>query len=200
MLAIAAGLASTITPFRAQGNIFYDQGLWQSVINVVSTIPFDNDVSGSQTSYTAGGLTESGVHFSSSGLYVINSQPYHSSPFLYDGSGLLTIALPTGTTAIGMSLFSPTIANHLSLNATLASSGTVTDSFFRDAGSGVTFWGITSSDPISTITISSSIGWLGLDNFTIGAVPEPSTYVLIGFGSIILIAFHRLNRRPGLNP
>lgn len=197
LLAIAAGFASAITQVRA-ATIFYDQGLWQIGISVVSTVPFDNDLIGGQTNYTAAGLTESGVHFSSSELYVEPTAFYYLSPYLFDGSGLLTITLPTGTTAVGMNVISQTGgANLISLNAILTNSGTVSSSF-----SGVaynpTFWGITSSDPISTITINASSTWLGLDNFSIGTVPEPSTCakLAVGFGSLFI--FRRRNQSAAL--
>lgn len=78
---------------------------------------------------------------------------------------------------------------------TFADGGTL----LYDLTAGLGFWGITSSTGIATIAFgpgggSSQAGSFGIDNLSIGAVPEPGTWMLLvaGFG---MVGFG-LRRRP----
>jgi len=153
-------------------------------------------------------LTLDGVNFDTditTNLYVVDPAYFPN----YDrGSGAdlswqskgslppsLTTTLPPGISAFGGDFFS--IINNSSLLLTLGTG----ESFVIPApgnGSGMSFFGVTSSSSVSSITVTQAPGeselYYALDNFSFGlagepgAVPEPSAVVLLGMGLFALVA------------
>jgi hypothetical protein len=181
--------------------------------------------SGGQTSYTsASGVSQNGVEFigytSTPGsylIYVVSASAVQWAPYSPNGNSnalqlapggpsdnggaYVQIALPAQVTAAGMDLVG-THAGGLSYDVSI--NGTP---FTVAANSDAVpnFIGVTSSAPISTITISldgtvPTDGAVYLDNFQFGAAsaaagmdpaPEATPFVLIGSGLIGLIGFRK---------
>ena len=114
----------------------------------------------------------------------------------------MTVTLPAGVSAIGADFFS------LVNSSTLLLSLNTGESFILSApgvGSGMSFFGVTSTSTITSFTVEQAPGisepYFGLDNLSFGAavtdvkpVPEPSTTLLLGAGLSALVARRRRSR------
>jgi hypothetical protein len=70
---------------------------------------------------------------------------------------------------------------------------TLNDGTLDVVSSGTGFVGFTSLNPITSLTITASIP--GANDITIGAVPEPASYVLLALGTLIVIVTYRHKRK-----
>lgn len=132
--------------------------------------PFDLSGNGYSTAITTG----SGTNLAAAGghIYDASSSAFRSLIFSFSAG--------EDVTALGGDFFDGSSVNVL---ATL-NDGT---HYLLNAASG--FIGFTSADPITSLTITAPVGDLpGANSIRFGgAVPEPSTYALFGFGLIALV-------------
>jgi hypothetical protein len=177
-------------------SVYTSQGAFNAAISSSTVITFDGiAASGSYVNYPTG-VTLSGVTFTANNetLYIIdpayNLAPYPSA-FLSDqfsSPDIIMATLPSAT-AVGFDfggLLGPTGPFVLTLSDGFS---TTVSNDFSILGGSLGFVGITSSTPLTsiTITMSDSPNYNAIDNFTYGTaansvVPEPETFVLMATG------------------
>jgi hypothetical protein len=126
-----------------------------------------NGYSTAITTETGGLVCESGHLFNTNGTSLIFS-----------------FTLGADVTAVGGNFFDGGMSNF---------TVTLNDGTLDVVSSGTGFVGFTSLNPITSLTITASIP--GANDITIGAVPEPASYVLLGLGTLIVIVACRQKRK-----
>ena len=218
-LLILAGLIAI--PAYPSVTTYTDLASWQAATSSnYQTVTFEGLTPADTSTYfnTASGVTADGVQFSgytSSGnpsVQVIDTNVstwYNfgtNDALMQDmnrpnsGSALpyIQIVLPAGVNSVSFDLFSVS-PNGLPVQITVNG---VNYTVPTNSCPNTAFWGITSTTPITSITITllgttyNGSTHLLLDNFRFGsmedtAAPEASTYVLIGSGLVGLVLFKR---------
>ncbi len=212
ILALIAAAALTCGSARA-GIVLQTYGdltSWSSAVTVDATDTFDglapsgsNDPVG--TTYSADGLTYNAI---TGGAMDIVDSTYMNPYFNFGPGGILIsgsstsvlpkiqVTLPANTTAVGLDLMTVS-PNAQSVVVTLNDGETFTVGTANRPTE--TFFGFTTSAPVSTITFTlTSVDlnqgtFIGLDNFSYGVAtaseaPEASTLCLIGAGLIVFTA------------
>jgi len=202
----------------ATADVYSNSAQWEAVTSGVTTVDFSSLSPPSLLYLTypsPPGLTLDGVNFSAAGnspVYVINDDycclTYaRGSDTLSSGAttggGTVVVALPANTTAIGFNLFTVTLGDvngdlpgnvDVVINGSTYVVGTAT-------APNLVFFGLTSTDPISSLTITPEQVGLGtavdLTNFSYGqaaaVTPEPGSYaaLILAFGGVILVVRSR---------
>lgn len=164
----------------------------------VTTIGFE-DIAYPYSFAAAPTLTLGGVTFTTPGGKVVDSlyattYNWGSGASLYSlgngKGGEVTVALPSGVTAIGADLW--TFEDGLNVNLTLCTG----DSFTVQTGGqpALAFFGVTTTSDIVSVTFNVPDGYLGLDNFVYGTTKIPdagSTMALFGIGALGLATIRR---------
>jgi hypothetical protein len=219
----ALGLAFTLVPLPATTITTYSSlSTWAAATSPgYQTVTFTGMATpGSNTNYySPTGVTADGVEFigysstGSSDMQVIDTSAFSwynwgsgdaliqstqqtnsSAPLPY-----ISIVLPANVSALGLNLFS-TNTQGMTYSITVAGNQYNVPTFTQPT---LAFWGVTSSAPISSLTLSlegtvySNPSEELADNFSFGAsdisaAPEAGTYLLIGTG---LIGFVMLRKR-----
>ena len=112
----------------------------------------------------------------------------------------LTISIPNSTaTAFGLE-FGAGPTGDLPPSGTFTFSNGISLTRVLSSSPGFSFVGVTSTDPITSVTITARSEYsVFVTGITLGtAVPEPSVYGLVIFGVLLLLAVRRLRRRSGL--
>jgi hypothetical protein len=218
-LALAPAYSTTITTYSttASWNAATEAGY--QTVNFTGLAP----AGGVTDYYTASGVTNSGVEFigySSAGVSNVQVIDSSISTYYNDGSGdalleaaspsttssplpYVNIVLPANTTSLSMDLWTASSAG-MTYSITVAGN---TYNVSTVGGNTETFWGITSTTPITSIKLDvpaatpTSATLAFLDNFSFGesdmsAAPEAGTYLLIGSGLIGLVIL-RKRLKPG---
>jgi hypothetical protein len=219
-LALAPAYSTTITTYSTAATWEAATAAGYQTVTFTGLAP-----AGSDTNYNSpSGVTSSGVEFIGyssagvSGIEVVDTSAFSwyndgtgdallvaASPEPSNGSPLpyINIVLPANVTSLSMDLWtasSPGMTYSITIAGNTYTVPTV-------GGNTETFWGITSSSPITSIQLdvpaatSSSSTEALLDNFSFGAsdlseAPEAGTYLLIGSGLIGLVVL-RKRLKPG---
>jgi hypothetical protein len=209
-LALAPAYSNTITTYSTAAS-------WQAATTAgYQTVTFEGlTAPGTVTDYySPSGVTNSGVEFigySSGGASDVQVIDTTISSYYNDGSGdalLQTMNRPNSSSPLPyINIVLPANVTSLSLDLWTASSAGMTYSITvagntynvpTVGGNTETFWGITSTSPITSLQLDvPSSTYNGgtdafLDNFSFGAddmsaAPEAATYLLIGSGLIGLV-------------
>jgi hypothetical protein len=168
----------------AADTVYSSRSAFDAAAGALTTITFDGIAGpGSFVDYGGGPLTLSGVTFTS------NATSYPYGGFLnadYAGLDTITAALPA-TTALGFDIGGLFGAQTFTIGTSDGGSFVVNAPDSIIGTSALDFFGVTTSTPITSITVSYTDGAYGaLDNFSFGAVPEPATWglMILGFGGI----------------
>jgi hypothetical protein len=214
--ALSVLLLAAIAATSKADTIYNNSAQWIAATSGVTAINFGalSPPIGSYITYaTPPGLTTSGVNFSSTGSDIYDvSENYCCSTYARGGDSLssapgnnLVVTLPANTTAIGFDIFTVTLGDlegSLAGNADIDVNGTEYV-VGTDPAPGLVFFGLTSSNPISSLTISAEQVGSGtqvdLTDFSYGstgttatsATPEPSSFLLLGTGALALIGTAR---------
>jgi hypothetical protein len=230
ILSIFAGLALALVPaYSTTITTYTNEASWEAATTAgYQTVTFAGLApSGGSTSYdTATGVTASGVEFigySSAGVSNVQVIDTTSVSWYNDGTGdaliesaspepssssplpYINIVLPANVTSLSLDLWTASTPA-MSYSITVAGN---TYTVPTVGGNTVTFWGITSTTPITSIQLDvpaatpSSGTQALLSDFNFGAsdlsaAPEAGTYLLIGSGLIGLVVLRkRLNQGKG---
>ena len=175
---------------------YTDRSSFEAMSIGLSTIDFEGIVDPGSFAYFGdpGSLAIGGVNFQTNGaLFVQNNNLYGTGAFLSpqqppaNSLDITDITLPAGVTALGFN-FSAGYPITLSLSG--GESITLPGDFPN-----LDFIGITTDTPITSIELSVQ-GGVDLDNFSFGqAVPEPSSVLMLGLGSLGLIGVVKRSSR-----
>jgi hypothetical protein len=183
---------------------FTDRTAWLAAAGASTTIDFEGiALPGSFVYYpTPPGVSFSGVDFDAPATLLFVVDPAYD-PAYDRGSGAdlswqngvpptLTAGLPLGVTAVGADFFSIIVDSSLLLTLNTGENFEISAPGF---GNGMSFFGVTSTSTISSITISPAgvnDFFYALDNFSFNgptvAAPEPSSLLLLGAGLVALVA------------
>lgn len=214
VLAVAPAYSTTITTYSSFSN-------WAAATSPdYQTVTFEGlaPSGGVSNYYGPGGVTQDGVEFigyndvGQSDIQVVDTSAF---PWYNWGSGdallqgtqqvtsssplpYISIVLPSNVTALGLNLFS---TNNQGMTYSINVAGNQYD-VPTSSQPTLAFWGITSSAPISSVTLAlEGTVWnnpseMLVDNFSFGTsdlavAPEADTYLLIGSGLIGLIAIRK---------
>lgn len=229
MLFICAGFSLALIPaYSTTITTYTDAASWSAATTAgYQTVTFTGlaPSGGATDYYSATGVTNSGVEFigySSAGVSDVQVIDTSAVSWYNDGTGdaLFESASPaTSSSPLPyINIVLPANVTSLSLDLWTASSAGMTYSIVVNGntytvptvgGNTETFWGITSTTPITSIQLDvpaatpSSGTYALLDNFSFGAsdlsaAPEAGTYLLIGSGLIGLVILRkRLKPRNG---
>jgi hypothetical protein len=179
----------------AADTVYSSRSAFDAAAGALTTITFDGIAGpGSFVDYGGGPLTLSGVTFTSNATLFVLDPGYYGSSYPYGGflnadyAGLdtITAALPA-TTALGFDIGGLFGAQTFTIGTSDGGSFVVNAPDSIIGTSALDFFGVTTSTPITSITVSYTDGAYGaLDNFSFGAVPEPATWglMILGFGGI----------------
>ncbi len=188
----ALGLLSFASAADAQITTYSTATAFAAATTGITSFNFNGyGESGFYKDYSSTGLTVQGVKFTvpiNTYLYVQDPTYNGSRPFGNDfyleqqNTGPVNVALPAGTTAFGAN-FSGAVAD----NAKVTINGTPY-TFAEPGSKSNTFFGFTSTTPITSLTYTSNGFGTSIDNVRFGSIgvaatPEPgSIALLIGMG------------------
>jgi hypothetical protein len=195
----------------ATADVYNNSAQWEAATSGISTINFgvlSPPHGGFLTYPSPPGLTVSGVNFTTNApaVYVVDdafccATYARGSDTLDSGEdGTIVATLPANTTAVGFDLFTVTLGD---LGGSLPGTvdvGVNGKTYVVDTATapGLVFFGLTSPDAISSLTITAEQVGSGINtavdisNFSYGGTatvtPEPGSYaaLILGFGGVIL--------------
>lgn len=196
-IAAVAIILGGVRPASAGLVTYTDRAQFTTASANTTVITFENLAPPGSFSYygNPGSLNLSGVTFTTnSPLFVQNNNAYGTGAYLsaqQTNPEIVTIALPSGITAVGSDYFSA-----YDTTVTLSTG----QSFAIPGGTypNIMFFGFTTDAAISSIQLAVAGDGIDLDNFTFGqAVPEPAALTLMVTG-MLAVAAGPLRRRRGV--
>lgn len=210
ILPVCAAALLLAASFAAQADTFYTSAsAWNAAVTGITDVTFEGIADPNSFVPYAGTTTVNGVTFSTDGaLFVIGDNFYGFGVATMSGQGPgttntdnLTVALPSGTTAVGLDFF----VDPGTITLTLGDGST--DSITAADTPSELFIGATTSSPITSLEISEPFSLaaasLSVDKFSYAtalptAAPEPRTTILLG-GMLAVIGFAFRRRRRAIN-
>jgi hypothetical protein len=202
ILSLAASLCLGATLVSAQVTAYTNRSDWLSKVSVSYSDNFESYATHAESTAVLGPITYSNP---SGQLWFLDATVDWDAAYLNTGylewqnPGTMTLTLDHPYTAIGFD-FGQFRGEVLPFQAFLDGT-TEVDAVTAD--NAYSFLGITSATPFSSITLSSDL-YPVLDNLALGsissapsgAVPEPSTYGLVGAASLAVVIALRRRRQP----
>ncbi|WP_339909942.1 PEP-CTERM sorting domain-containing protein [Symmachiella dynata] len=202
---LLAGLVSLSFVTSAQAGLitFTDRATWEAQLSAFQTESFtlpDTGTLAANVTHTLGLVTFSYPGVSSQGFPQVSSNQFVGDVWSVSSGGGTsetgphTFGLPSAVTAVG--------ADFSSAERSTLTAGGMTVTVPTD--SGVQFFGVISDTPFSSFvldhnqTATTNNDLFIMDNLSFGntaAVPEPSTFALLGIGGIALVGYGVRRRR-----
>ncbi len=206
-IGILAILAMT-APLHAAATIYVDAGLdrsdWESAISTtITTETFDSDIAQSDTLLFSGGIQSVAADPSGSPNHLVTagrlSATLNTATSAASGYQTITLSFPSPVNAFGADFFSIASSREVSVRGDFGSGIETFDLralFNGDGGVDQGFFGLTSPVPFSSVTLVAtgsvaSNDSITVDNLSIVAVPEPSTFAALLFGGLLITGRRR---------